>query len=417
LEHYVLKRQKTIDSSVVFKENLAGEKIVLGGHGLGSLGFFLRMAGRSIIGRKFRSALTMLGVIIGIAAIVSLLTVGYGMRSQIESELNVMLGAGIVIYSRGGIDIPEYVSEYVSQIPGVNESVPVIMSTVRIDDKPVMAVGINPLQSNLFYVRVEEGRNLKSGEENVVVLSRATRDSLKVKVNDTITLNMPMWGVGETFKVVGISRSIGFGFGLTPMSIGCFLNLDAAQQLFERLGYVSAILVTLTDPALGEQVEKNLRSMFSNVHILRQEEIMREIDSIMRIVNGVLVALGSLSLGVGAIGIMNTVMMSVHERRREIGMLKAVGAERWHILTIFLSEALLISIVGGLLGCALGLASIYFIQWFVVELGLIVNIPVIVYPNVIGIGLFAAFSVGTFAGLYPSWKAANVRPVEALRYE
>jgi putative ABC transport system permease protein len=173
----------------------------------------------------------------------------------------------------------------------------------------------------------------------------------------------------------------------------------------------------LEDPNLGESLEETFREMFEDANIVRQEEIMRQIDRVMSVINGVLLALGSVSLAVGALGILNTVMMSVHERRREIGMLKAVGAERWHVLFLFLSEALIISIIGGVIGCGLGLAGVYLIQWLVSIMGLNLTVPLLVAPEVLIGAFLMAITIGLFAGLYPSWKAANVPPVEALRYE
>jgi len=373
------------------------------------------MAKRNLGRRKFRSALTILGVLIGIAAIVSLMTVGYGMRHQVETTLNEMLGAGIFMSSgSGGVDIPEYVSEIVQEVPGVNESVPIIMTTVDVNGRFITVVGINPAKAReLYHITFEAGRGLHPDEDDAAVLGYTTALNLGVWVNDTITLGARIGGVGRPFRVVGILRSIGAG----QMNIGCFITLKAAQELFDREGYVSAILIRLENPSLGEEVEEALQRMFPDANVVRQEELMRDINRVMNIINGVLVALGSISLGIGAIGIMNTVMMSVHERRREIGMLKAVGAERWHVLLIFLSEALLISLIGGILGCIAGLAGVRLIQWFVGRLGLHVTIPILISPQIISIAMLAAVTVGTMAGLYPSWKAANVRPVEALRYE
>ncbi|MEM3383545.1 MAG: ABC transporter permease [Nitrososphaerales archaeon] len=379
--------------------------------------FAFTMARRSITRRKFRSALTILGIIIGISAVVSLMTLGIGMKSQVESTLNEMLGAGIIINSSTyGIDIPEHVQYYVSQVPGVNKSIPIIMSMVYIGNKPHTVVGIDPEQANEVYqVTIEDGRGLRSGDMDAVVLDSTIASNLGVKVNDTITFNTQTGGLGKTFKVVGIIRPIA-SFGQFA-SIGCFITLDAAQDFFGTPDRVSSILIRLDDPSQGEQVEAILKQMFPDANVLRQEEIMSNINRIMSTIDGVLLGLASISLMVGALGIMNTVMMSVHERRREIGMLKAVGGERWHILIIFLSEALLISFIGGVFGCIFGLGGVYLIQWFVKTLGLNIIVPLLISPQILALGLMAALAVGSVAGFYPSWKAANVRPVEALRYE
>jgi len=173
----------------------------------------------------------------------------------------------------------------------------------------------------------------------------------------------------------------------------------------------------LNDPSQGEYVEQVLKEMFPDASVVRQEELMRQIDRIMNVINGVLLALGSVSLAVGGLGILNTVMMSVHERRREIGMLKAVGAERWHVLFLFLSEALIISLIGGLIGCGVGLGGVYLIQWLVSAFGLRLTVPLLISPEILVEAILVALAIGLIAGIYPSWQAANVPPVEALRYE
>lgn len=374
-----------------------------------------KMAYRNITRRKFRSALTILGVVIGIATIVSLMTVGYGMRTQVKTTLNEMLGAGIILSSRSGaVDVPEYVKDIVLNVSGVKEAVPVITTMVNVGEQPVFTIGINPEDATrLYHVSLEDGRLLKPDEDDGVIFGASTASTLGIKINDTITLNVQGGGVGKKFHVVGFLRAIGAG----ELNIGCFITLNAAQQLLNREGYVSNVLIVLEDPSKGEYVEQTLRGMFEDASVVRQEELMRQIDRIMNVINGVLLALGSVSLAVGALGILNTVMMSVHERRREIGMLKAVGAERWHVLFLFLSEALIISIVGGLIGCGLGLAGVYLIQWLVSMIGLHLTVPLLIAPDILAGAFAVAVIIGVIAGIYPSWKASNVPPVEALRYE
>ena len=374
-----------------------------------------KTAWRSISRRKFRSALTTLGVVIGISTIVSLMTLGYGMRHQVETTLNEILGAGIIVSSSGGgVDIPEYVQSFILQVPGVNECVPVITTMMKMGEEPILTVGIDPDQAlKLYHVTLEEGEIPEKEEGDAVVIGVSTASRFGIKVNDTVTLSPTSGGKSKTFKVVGLLRSVGAG----EMDIGCFMSLESAQDMLGKEGYVSAFLVRLQDPQLGEEVEQALKQMFPKAEITRQEELMRQIDRIMSIINGVLLALAAISLGVGGLGILNTVMMSVHERRREIGMLKAVGAERWHVLLLFLSEALIISLIGGGIGCGLGLAGVYLIQWFVSTLGLELTIPLLISPSVLATAILIAAGIGVIAGLYPSWQAANVPPVEALRYE
>ena len=336
--------------------------------------FALTMARRSISRRKFRSALTILGVVIGIATMVSLMTIGHGVRSQVEATLNEILGAGLIVSGKGGgIEIPEYVREYVLQVPGVKDAVPIITAMAYIRNQPVTVIGVDPEQVlSLYHLTFEVGGPLKPESGKGAVLGSATASELGVHINDTISISTQSGGVGESFVVVGILRAVGSG----TLDAGCFLSLEDAQELFGREGYVSAIMIMLEKAGYERQVEEALREMFPEARIIKQEELLRNINRIMNIINGVLLALSSISLGVGALGIINTIMMSVNERRREIGMLKAVGAERRHILILFLSEALLISLIGGILGCILGLAGVRAIQWLVAKLGLNLTVNV-----------------------------------------
>ncbi len=373
------------------------------------------MAGRSIGRRKFRSALTILSIAIGISTMVALMTIGEGMHSQVQRTLNEILGAGVVMRSGDmGASIPEYLGDYISQVPGVNNSVPVVMTTMDIGGRQIMVVGIDPDQAaSLYKIVLSEGRALEVGEDYSAVIGSTTADLLGLSVNDTITLSSRAGGVGERFKVVGILRSIGKG----ELSVGCFISLEASQRLLGREGYVSAFLITLDDPSQAEYVEHVLKDMFPAASILSEETLLGQINQIMGIINGVLLALGSVSLLVGAIGVVNTITMSVHERTREIGMMKAVGGERWHVLLIFLSEAAIIGLIGGPLGCILGLSMLYVLQCVVSMIGMKVTIPLIISPQIMSTALVIGLAVSTTAGFYPSWKAANIRPVEALRYE
>jgi len=377
--------------------------------------FAFNMARRSIGRRKLRAALTIMGIVIGVSTIVSLMTIGEGMRYQVETTLSDILGAGVTISSSdASVTVPEYVGEYVSQVPGVNNSVPVIMTLMDVGGRHTMVVGIDLHQAvSLYKITLSEGKIPEDEEENFVVIAPGTADRLGLSINDTITLSSTTGGVGGTFRVVGILRSVGGG----QMNVGCFIPLRAAQRLLNKDGYVSMFLVKLDDPGQAEYVESVLKKMFPGARIAREETILEQIGQIMSVVNGVLFGLGSVSLAVGAIGVMNTITMSVHERTREIGMMKAVGGERWHILLIFLSEAAVIGLVGGCLGCISGLLMVHLVQWVVSALGIGITIPMIVSPQVILTALGLSLAIAVTAGLYPSWRAANIRPVEALRYE
>lgn len=377
--------------------------------------FGFNMAKKSIGRRKFRAALTILGIIIGVSTIVSLMSVGEGMQYEVETTLNDMLGAGITIRSEGmEATIPEYIQEYVLQVPGVKDCVPVIMTMREIGDRQTMIIGIDPDEAaSLYQITLSEGRMPSSGEDNLLVIGSMTANRLGVRLNDTITLGSSTGGVGESFIIVGIMRSIGSG----SMNIGAYISLRAAQHLMGKDGYASSLLVVLDDPDQAEFIENVLKNMFPEANIMRQEALLEQISQIMDIVNGVLLALGTVSLAVGAIGVMNTITMSVYERTREIGMMKAVGGERSHILFLFISESAVIGMIGGVLGIIFGISFVNAINYLVLMLGSQFIIPIVVTPQIILTAFLISLVIAILAGFYPSWKAANIRPVEALRYE
>ncbi len=377
--------------------------------------FGFNMAKKSIGRRKFRAALTILGIIIGVSTIVSLMSVGEGMQYEVETTLNDMLGAGITIRSEGmEATIPEYIQEYVLQVPGVKDCVPVIMTMREIGDRQTMIIGIDPDEAaSLYQITLSEGRMPSSGEDNLLVIGSMTANRLGLHLNDTITLGSSTGGVGESFIIVGIMRSIGSG----SMNIGAYISLRAAQHLMGKDGYASSLLVVLDDPDQAEFIENVLKNMFPEANIMRQEALLEQISQIMDIVNGVLLALGTVSLAVGAIGVMNTITMSVYERTREIGMMKAVGGERSHILFLFISESAVIGMIGGVLGIIFGISFVNAINYLVLMLGSQFIIPIVVTPQIILTAFLISLVIAILAGFYPSWKAANIRPVEALRYE
>ena len=377
--------------------------------------FGFNMAKKSIGRRKFRAALTILGIIIGVSTIVSLMSVGEGMQYEVETTLNDMLGAGITIRSEGmEATIPEYIQEYVLQVPGVKDCVPVIMTMREIGDRQTMIIGIDPDEAaSLYQITLSEGRMPSSGEDNLLVIGSMTANRLGLHLNDTITLGSSTGGVGESFIIVGIMRSIGSG----SMNIGAYISLRAAQHLMGKDGYASSLLVVLDDPDQAEFIENVLKNMFPEANIMRQEALLEQISQIMDIVNGVLLALGTVSLAVGAIGVMNTITMSVYERTREIGMMKAVGGERSHILFLFISESAVIGMIGGVLGIIFGISFVNAINYLVLMLGSQFIIPIVVTSQIILTAFLISLVIAILAGFYPSWKAANIRPVEALRYE
>jgi putative ABC transport system permease protein len=179
---------------------------------------------------------------------------------------------------------------------------------------------------------------------------------------------------------------------------------------------VLVYLVGLEAGADASKVKEAIVAAYPEAEVITEDEILAMMDQITGIINGVLLALSTISLVVGGLMIMNTMMMSVLERTREIGIIKSIGAKRTHVLTIFLTEAFLISIIGGILGSLAAVGAIILISGYM-ESSYGFQLPYSFDSWIFITGMLLAVGIGLLSGFYPSWQAASIKPVQALRYE
>lgn len=376
---------------------------------------FLKLSERDIVVRKGRAILTILGITIGIATLVSLMSVGLGMRQQIEEQLNELLGAGMMLQGNEVADVPEIILENVKKINYVSNAYPVIIMIGQIKTGPCVFLGVPPEQigNYLTGLQILEGRGITSEDKDVILIQRNISEKMNLHPEDFMTIDIENVGK-RTFKIVGV---FDVGTIVVAGQIGIIAtNIKTAQDILGRKGYVSSIIIRVDDRSKVDYIENVLKEMFPEARITKQEEILKRINSIMNIINGVLIAIASISLLIAGLSIMNTIMMVVRERTREIGTLKAIGAKRWHVLAIFLSEAGILSLLGGIFGCILGVLGVYFIKEFIQQL-IGIQLLIIISPIVMAYGIIIAFAIGLLAGFQPSWQGSNIRPIEALRYE
>lgn len=377
---------------------------------------FFKLARRDIAVRKSRALLTIFGITIGIATLVSLMSIGLGMREQVSTELNQLLGVGLLVQGSATIDIPQAIVAEVLKVPQVDDAYPVIMLIGQTSGQPSLLMGIPPgkVENYLTGLSLQEGRLLAPDDRDAIVVQDSFAERNGINVGETISMDLTVGG-RKRFRVVGtfnMAMSLA-GMGNLGIMAG---NLEGVQQMLDRAGFVSSVVVRVGDRSEVNTVDAQLKAMFPGARITKEEEILQQINRIMDIINGVLLTMTSISLLIAGLSVMNTIMMVVRERTREIGMLKSIGAKRWNVLALFLSEAGLLSLAGGVSGCILGVLGTYAIKELVK--GLIpITLVVIVSPQVLGAAMVVAVSIGILAGLQPSWKGASIRPIEALRYE
>ena len=388
-----------------------------------------KMAVKAIAGNKMRSFLTILGVVIGVVAIVVLVSIGQGANSSVVESIEGMgtnlITANINARRMNPIDLDslnelalnEAIS-YVAPISSVSGTVKAGATTY--DDGVVQ--GTTPGYESIRNWTVAEGRFLQQPDIDnrsfvAVIGSEAATEMYGTThaVGETFSLN------GYTLTVVGVLAQVGSSASgsndnqiLIPFTLAQRLSNQTSISSF----YVSAASSSQVEQAQAA-VESYLEKAFTNYNtnsfgtqysVFNQSEMLPTLSETTNTLTLMLGGIAAISLLVGGIGIMNIMLVSVSERTREIGIRKAIGAARGNILMQFLIESLVVSLMGGLLGLAISVAAV---KALAPVLQMTLTIPVNVAWMAIGFSVF----IGVVFGMYPANKASKLRPIEALHYE
>lgn len=399
----------------------------------------LTYALKNIKQRRFRSFLTLLGIAIGIMAIVSLMGIGEGMQSAVTTELsslsdtvllstqsiNIQQGGGSFNMGRADSFSDRDISD-IRRVQGVRIASPILsgMGFISFNGENASAtlLGLNPVDmENIFGIEIlglESGSFINEGQQNLCIVGNSvahTYFDVDLKVGDHLRIN------GEKFIIAGIYNKQGAGF-----SVPADDNIHITDRDFEKLTgqkNIHVVVVRIFDVSEAESIAIELEQVVNEnhgvddfAHATTMSSILDSIKQILTIIQVVLIAIASVALVVASIGIMNTMLTSVMERTREIGIMKAIGATNTDVLLIFLVEGLTISAIGGILGIILG-----YVGSNVVSLGLTRFLggtlePVITLVSIL-LAVGVSFIVGIISSLYPARKASKMSPIEAVRYE
>lgn len=389
-----------------------------------------RIAIRALGANKARSLLTMLGVIIGVAAVILLVGIGTGVQDEVTGSLEG-LGSNLLFVIPGQFDSSmghggppgrrftlDDAEVLERRVEGADAVVPVMQAsaTAKAGNKTmrvVVAAG-NDRGDQVFTSKLASGRHYRRSEvqaaSRVVGLGSSVARELfpnRDPLGKEITLG------GQRFTVVGTYESLGGGFGGDQDS-QVYIPITTAMRLFNTTE-ISTIVVKAHDPEridiVRGEIKRALTPRFGEEFtVFSQEQTLGILSDLLGTLTYMLAGIAGISLLVGGIGIMNIMLVSVSERTREIGIRKAVGARTYDILSQFVIEAVALSVLGGAIGIAIGWGG-------AVLLSRTTPVPANVTPWAVAMSFFFAFGVGVFFGVYPAWKASQLDPIVALRYE
>lgn len=400
-----------------------------------------KIALSSLLTNKLRSILTMLGIIVGIGSVIAVISLGEGGKAAILGEFNEIGASTIIISadrnkaSKDDFFTKEDVNEIKKNINGVKYSsgdlsIPI---SIDIDNSNHFGIIIAYDIDDIYFNNLDiiYGRNFTNidHESNIVnIIIEESNQNKKISNNyilgESVSLNYKSKVLNA--NVIGVSKSsnkilnsiISSSSDIKPPII-IYAPIDKVFSLADNTRPMSNIMVATDDPNsndfIGEQVIKLLESRHSNsgenIYTKRNAaDILKQIDSVLGLITSFISAVAGISLLVGGIGVMNIMLVSVTERTREIGIRKALGATRANILFQFLTESIILTLIGGVLGILFGfsLATI---------IGRYADFEAIISIKSILIAVIFSSSVGLFFGIYPARKASSLHPIDALRYE
>lgn len=380
---------------------------------------------------KLRSFLTMLGIIIGVASVVVLVSLGAGLRSYITGEFE-KLGSNLLFIIPGRIGFGgrgpggatvnklslKHVELIEKKVKGLTGVAPTVQQFASVGyqgkiQQNVTLLGTNYLFPKVANLNMENGSFFNKSQSEtgklVAVVGKTLVDDLflnKNPIGEKIEIK------GQKYKVIGVLAAQGSTFGLDRDNV-VIIPLVSAQRQF-GISQINNIYAKASTQAVVHNVREEIKKVLltdlseDDFSVMTAEQTLSTIQTVLRIISAVLAGIAAISLLVGGIGISNIMLVSVTERTREIGLRKAVGAAPYDILIQFLIEAVILSIFGGIIGLSLALVGAFVINQF---------IPAVVTLWSVLLAFIFSFLVGVIFGVMPALRAARLNPIEALRYE
>lgn len=397
------------------------------------------MAWASLVANKMRSLLTMLGIIIGVAAVIALVSIGYGVRSQIQDSISSLGSNLLMVYpgaprtpgvrptadSQKTLKLEDYTT--ISHLQDIDMASPVSAgsSYVVIYTNKNWTTSVNGVNSDFQYINnwtVKSGRFITASQverrERVAVIGATVATNL-FGTEDPVGKDIRI--KNNPYKVIGVLESKGSGSFGNDQDDVIYIPYTTGMERLQGVDYLRMIYIKAKDGVdldrLQTDVENILRVRHNNknpelddFNVRNMATIMATVEETTATMTLFLGAVAAISLVVGGIGIMNIMLVSVTERTREIGVRKALGATYRVIVMQFLIEAVVISLVGGAIGILVGIGASKLI-------GALTSMKTVISMGPILLSFGFSMAIGLVFGLYPARKAAKLNPIDALHYE
>jgi len=391
----------------------------------------------NLVKRQTRSLLTIIGIFIGIAAVVALVSLGQGMQRAINAEFE-RAGSNRIIITPGGLfmgptggsittaKLTDDDLKVIRDVDGIDEAYGMVSESVKVffkeDSNYVSVWGVDvtneaiKFMEDVGFFEIDKGRTFKSGDGYVAVIGYRVAEDIfdeKVKSGDTIEIE------GKEFKVIGTQTKAGTGVHDIVIRIPKKIAID----LFEKNDTLDTIFATTKEGLKPSEVADLVKEELADYRdvdkgeedfsVQTAEQTIESMNAILNVVQIILVGIAAISLIVGGVGIMNTMYTSVLERTSEIGIMKAIGAKNSDILWMYLIESGLLGVIGGAIGITIGLGLSKIVEMIAVNAGMDIFKAYMGFPLILG-ALAFSFIVGALSGVLPARKAALMNPVDAL---
>jgi putative ABC transport system permease protein len=393
----------------------------------------------ALLANKLRALLTMLGIIIGVAAVITMIAIGEGAQKAVIDRIQ-SLGTNLLFVSPGaqrggGVVVIQFgtsmrlknqdTEALKAKVPAAEAIVPEMSRQAQVKylnrNWSTRIIGTVPEYEDVRSFKAVYGRYFSHAEElgvaKVCVIGQTIVDNL---FPSSDPLGQTIRIAGESFEVVGVLESKGQS-GFQNPDDQIVVPLSTAQRRLFGVDYLSQITAKVVSDQKMDEAFLDIERVLRREHKIREDQdndftirnqadIIQTFQETQQTFTFLLAGIAAVSLLVGGIGIMNIMIVSVTERTKEIGVRKAIGARRQDIMWQFLIESVVMSVIGGLLGIGLGILASYLITTYG-------NLSPMISLNSITVSFLFASFVGVFFGIYPAWKAANSNVIDALRYE